>query len=65
MRKTTISIDDELVAKASAILGTKGIKDTVNRALYEVLVYDARLHEIERLKRLDLNDLEVMKGAWQ
>ena len=49
MRKTTIAIDDELVAKASAILGTKGIKETVNRALHEVLVQDARLHEIERL----------------
>ena len=65
MRKTTISIDDELVARASEILGTKGIKDTVNRALHEVLVYDARLREIERLKSWTLPPEEMNNSSWR
>lgn len=68
MRKTTIEIDDELVAQAQAVLGTKGLKATVHRALDEVVRLELRLQLMERLKRmegLDLDNPEVMAGAWR
>jgi len=34
--KTTVEIDTDELARAEAILGTSGIKDTVNGALKEV-----------------------------
>ena len=36
-RKTTITVDDELLEKAQAVLGTHGLKDTVDGALTEVV----------------------------
>ncbi|TAK23965.1 MAG: type II toxin-antitoxin system VapB family antitoxin [Chloroflexota bacterium] len=68
MRKTTIEIDDDLLAQAEVILGTKGIKATVHRALDDVVRRELRLQLLERLKRmdgLDLDDPEVMAGAWR
>lgn len=54
MRRTSIEIDQERLDRAQDILGTSGIKDTVNRALDEVvradlrrrlfLVLDGRMH---------------------
>ena len=35
MHKTTLEVDEDLVAQASAILGTRGLKATVHRALEE------------------------------
>lgn len=68
MRKTTLEIDDEVIDQAKVVLGTKGIKDTVDAALHEVLAYEARRREIERLRTmrgLDLDDPEVMAQAWR
>ena len=36
-RKTTIAVDDELLEQAQAVLGTHGLKDTVDKALTEVV----------------------------
>ena len=36
-RKTTITVDDDLLAKAQAVLGTRGLKDTVDEALTEIV----------------------------
>lgn len=68
MRKTTLEIDDELFARARQVLGTRGLKDTVQRALEEIVALDARLRSIERLRTmdgLDLDDPEVMARAWR
>jgi len=35
-RKTTVEIDTDELSKAAAVLGTRGIKETVNGALKEV-----------------------------
>ncbi len=35
--RTTIEIDEDRLAAAREVLGTKGIKDTVDRALEEVV----------------------------
>jgi Arc/MetJ family transcription regulator len=37
MAKTLIDVDDEMLAQAQLILGTETKKDTVNRALREVV----------------------------
>ena len=68
MRKTTLEIDDETLADARRILGTSGIKDTVDAALREVRVQDARRRLIDQLRTLeglDLDDPEVMRAAWR
>lgn len=36
-RRTTIDIDDELLAGAQAALGTRGLKDTVDAAFREAI----------------------------
>jgi len=68
MRKTTIEVDDELVARAGAVLGTRGLKATIHRALEEVVARQARLRLVDRLRTmegLDLDDAEVMRRAWR
>lgn len=67
VHKTTLLVDDRKIARARKILGTKGIRDTIERALDEVLVLDARVRHIERLRKMDGLDLdkpEVMARAW-
>ena len=49
MVKTLIEIDEEALATAAAVLGTKTTKDTVNAALREAGQHPARLHALARL----------------
>ena len=68
MHKTTLDIDEDLLARASAILGTRGLKATVQRALEEVVAREARRRFAERLQAmegLELDDPDVMAGAWR
>jgi Arc/MetJ family transcription regulator len=68
MRKTTLLINDALMEEARAILGTRGIKDTVDRALEEVVSTNARralIHRLQTQNGLDLADDEVMQSAWR
>jgi Arc/MetJ family transcription regulator len=68
VRKTTIEVDEALVEQASAILGTRGLKATVQRALEEVVARELRMQFFERLKTmegLDLDKPEVMSQAWR
>jgi Arc/MetJ family transcription regulator len=68
MRKTTLEIDDAALAYAQRILGTHGIKDTVDAALREVRVQDARRRLIEQLRTLDgldVDDPDLMRQAWR
>lgn len=67
MRKTTLVIDEALVERARGILGTRGIKDTVDRALEEVIAAHARRALVRRFETqdgLDLTDGEIMRRAW-
>jgi len=60
-------IDDELVRRAQTVLGTRGIKDTVDRALEEVIALGARRALIERLETqrgLDIGDDTLADRAW-
>jgi Arc/MetJ family transcription regulator len=68
MTKRLVDIDDALLRKASKVLGTATMKDTVNRSLAEVLAAERRRRHAERLASmdgLDLADERVMRRAWR
>lgn len=68
MGKRLVDIDDELLAKATEVLGASTMKDAVNRSLEEVVLAARRRRHADRLARmhhLDLADPEVMAGAWR
>lgn len=68
MRKTSVEIDDELVARVRMLLGTSSIKDTIYEALREVERREARRQEIKALVEmdgLDLSDEKVMAKTWR
>jgi Arc/MetJ family transcription regulator len=67
-RKTSLTIDEDLLTAVQAVLKTKTVKDTVERAFLEVLRAKAREEEVEALatqKGTDLGDAEVMSKAWR
>jgi Arc/MetJ family transcription regulator len=67
-RKTSVLIDEELLAAAKTVLNTKTVKDTIERAFQEVLRARARAEEVEALslqRGMDLNDDELMSRAWR
>lgn len=54
-----------MLAKAREILGTRGVKDTVDEALREVVRIEAGKRLIARLKdNQDLHNPEIMERAW-
>lgn len=55
--RTLVDIDDDLLARASAILGTSTKKATVNAALEDVVKRRLREQFLERLDRGELPDL--------
>ncbi len=65
VRKTTIEIDDELVARVREILGTKGIKDTVEAALKEVRRREAARSLLDWLKEHGDELLDVRERTWR
>lgn len=67
-RKTSVVIDEELLAAVQAVLKTKTVKDTIEKAFLEVLRARAREEEVEALstmRGMDLDDDEVMAKAWR
>ena len=68
MHRTTLVIDEKKLAKARKLLGTKGIKDTLDRALDEVIAADARRRAVLQLQSMDGLDLDrpdVLADAWR
>jgi Arc/MetJ family transcription regulator len=68
MRKTTIEIDERLYESASRVLGTRGLKATVQRAFEEIVAMHARqraLRQLQELEGLDLDRPDVMADAWR
>jgi len=67
-RKTSVEINEDLLAAVQRVLATATIKDTIEEAFREVLRAEARREEVEALTTmdgLDLADPEVMAGAWR
>jgi hypothetical protein len=66
-RKTSFEIDTAKVEAAKEILGTRGLTDTVDAALDEVVKLRQRRALVELLftpGALALDDPETMRGAW-
>jgi Arc/MetJ family transcription regulator len=66
--RTLVEIDPELLDSAKDILGTATIKETVDRALREVVRTKAirdHLVQMHTLEGLDLDDPDVMAQAWR
>ncbi|MFU8804049.1 MAG: type II toxin-antitoxin system VapB family antitoxin [Bradymonadaceae bacterium] len=67
-RKTSVTIDEDLLAEARDVLHTETVRETIHLALLEVVRARARREEIEALQTMensDLDDDEVMAGAWR
>jgi Arc/MetJ family transcription regulator len=68
MRKTSVEINEELLAAVQRVLSTATIKDTIEEAFREVLRAEARREEVEALAAmsgLDLSNSGLMTGAWR
>ncbi len=66
-RKTSVTIDEQLLSAVQRVLNAKTVRETIDRALREVLRAQARRDEIEALSTMagmDLDDESVMAGAW-
>lgn len=48
-RRTTLEVDDALLGQAQQALGTKGLKDTVDRAFHEAIRRSLRERLAERI----------------
>ena len=67
-RITTLEIDEAKFAEAKRLLGTRSLRETVDRSFDEVIARDAREKSIERLRTMDGLDLDkpdVMARAWR
>lgn len=53
MHRTSVELDEQQLARAQEALGTTGIKDTIGRALEEVIRASLRRRLAERLKTGD------------
>ncbi len=68
MSKRLVDIDDELLEEASVVLGAATMKEAVNRSLESVVLAARRRRHGERLETmegLDLDNPEIMAGAWR
>jgi Arc/MetJ family transcription regulator len=67
-RRTLVEIDPDLLDAAKSFLGTTTIKETIDRALREIVraqVTGEHLRDMRTLEGLDLDDPEVMAQAWR
>ncbi|HEV3046095.1 MAG TPA: type II toxin-antitoxin system VapB family antitoxin [Solirubrobacteraceae bacterium] len=64
VRRTTLDIDEDMLSKAREILGTRGVKDTVDEALREVVRMEAGRRFIARLKDNEDFGPETRERAW-
>ena len=67
MHKTALRLDEELLAQARQVLGTKTTTETIHAALSEVVARRGRERLFDRLRSqdgIDLGDDEVMRRAW-
>ena len=68
MTKRLVDIDDQLLSEATEILGASTMKETVNRALSEIVRAHLRRRHAGRLMAmdgLDLDQADVMAEAWR
>ncbi len=67
-RKTSVEIDEELLAETRSVLATKTVRETIEQAFREVLRSVALREEVRALSEMDgmdLADPQVMAQAWR
>ncbi len=67
-RKTSVEINEDLLAAVQRILATRTVKETIEKAFREVVRAKARREEVEALSSMegmDLADHDVMARAWR
>ncbi len=67
-RKTSVEIDDGLLAAAQRILATATLRETVEEAFRQVVRAEARREEARALaamEGMELDNPEIMAGAWR
>jgi Arc/MetJ family transcription regulator len=68
VRKTSVEINEEMVAAVQRVLSTATLKETIEGAFREVLKAQARREEVQALTTMsgmDLMDEDVMSRAWR
>ncbi len=68
LRKTSVEINEELLAAVQRVLSTATLRETIDTAFREILRAAARREEVEVLSTMDGMDLsnsDVMAGAWR
>ena len=68
IRKTSVAIDEDLLATVQEILETTTVRETIEEAFLEVIRARARAEEVQALasqKGMDLGDERVMSKAWR
>ncbi|HEY4595800.1 MAG TPA: type II toxin-antitoxin system VapB family antitoxin, partial [Thermoanaerobaculia bacterium] len=68
LRKTSVEINEELLAAVQRVLSTATLKETIDAAFREILGVAARREEVEALSTMDgmdLMDPNIMSGAWR
>jgi Arc/MetJ family transcription regulator len=68
MSTTQIELDQDMLDRAAAVLGTTTKKATVNEALRRVVAEDLRRRHVDELAGgalPDLADRAVMESAWR
>lgn len=68
VRKTSVEINEELLAAVQRVLSTATLKETIEKAFREILRAEARREEVEALssmRGMDLMDQDVMAKAWR
>lgn len=63
MTKRLVDIDDDLLERARSVSGSATIKDTVSRALQQLVDDELVLRHVERLRRPDALDLAKIEEA--
>ena len=63
MGRTCVDIDDDLIVQARNLLGATSIKETMERALLEV-VRREEIRALAHMDGLDLSNEQVMAEAW-
>lgn len=62
IKRTSLNLDTDLVARAREVLHTSGTTDTVHRALEDVIRREALRRLSEWRPELTLDELERMRG---
>jgi Arc/MetJ family transcription regulator len=64
--KTSVQIDEDLLAGARKVLGTSTLRDTIEAVSWSVLRQEARRDDVaafQELDGIDLNDPTIMAGG--